>query len=58
MTLHQLSFTFTYPFAVPGRTQRGPSWRVRRLARRHNIPVTLAEVYAVEMGLPVEGERR
>jgi len=58
MTLHQLSFPFTHPFVAPGRNRHDASWRVRKLARRHNIPLTLAEVYAAELGLPMEGECR
>ncbi len=53
MTLHQLSFDFTFPVATD-RQKRERPWRIRKLARRYRLPEWQARVYAAEMHLPSE----
>ena len=49
MSVHQLAFDFTYPIKT---ISNGTPWRIKSLTHRYDISMTLAAVYAEEMGLP------
>jgi hypothetical protein len=50
MIIQQLSFDFTWPIEGKRKISK-QTWQARVLARRHNIPLHQAEIYATEMGL-------
>lgn len=52
MRLQQLSFDFTRQITSIPDHHHKMSWRVKKLARRHRLPISHAAIYASEMRLP------